>query len=78
MAVRGNTVCGYTQDADFAEQDFYKHIANILCKDGFKDVSVKIFTDLDKYTARLDQLRDLNAKERVEEGILNTLKSVSL
>lgn len=78
MAVKGNTVCGYTQDADFAEQDFYKHIANILRKDGFKDISVKIFTDLDKYTARLDQLRELNAKERVEEGILNTLKSVSL
>lgn len=78
MAVKGNTVCGFTQDEKFAEQDFYKHIANILQKDGFKDVSVKIFSDIGKYAARLEQLQELDADERSTDGIISTLNSVSL
>ncbi len=78
MAVKGNTVCGFTQDEKFAEQDFYKHISNILQKDGFQDVSVKIFSDIGKYTARLEQLQKLDADERSTDGIISTLNSVSL
>lgn len=78
MAVKGNTVCGFTQDDKFMEQDFYKHIDGILRKDGFRDVSVKIFTDIEKYSARLEQLRELETNERSTDGILETLKSVSL
>lgn len=78
IAVKGNTLCGYTQDSKFDEQRFHEHIINLLRKDGFKDVSVKIFRDLDKYTARLEQLKELDAEERNTAGILNTLNSVSL
>lgn len=78
ITVKGNTLCGYTQDADFEEQLFYEHITRILQKDGFKDVSVKIFNDIHKYTARLEQMKDLETGERNTEGILNTLNSVSL
>ena len=78
IAVKGNTLCGYTQDANFEEQRFYEHITHILRKDGFKDVSVKIFNDIHKYTARLEQMKDLETEERNTEGILNTLNSVSL
>lgn len=78
IAVKGNTLCGYTQDSKFDEQRFHEHIINLLRKDGFRDVSVKIFRDLDKYTARLEQLKELDAEERNTAGILNTLNSVSL
>lgn len=78
ITVKGNTLCGYTQDAHFEEQRFYEHITHILQKDGFKDVSVKIFNDIHKYTARLEQMKDLETGERNTEGILNTLNSVSL
>lgn len=78
IAVKGNTLCGYTQDSKFDEQRFHEHIINLLRKDGFRDVSVKIFRDLDKYTARLEQLKELDAEERNTTGILNTLNSVSL
>lgn len=78
IAVKGNTLCGYTQDSTFDEQRFHEHIINLLRKDGFRDVSVKIFRDLDKYTARLEQLKELDAEERNTAGILNTLNSVSL
>ena len=78
MAIRGNTLCGFTQDAAFQEQKFYTHITDLLKKDGFKDTSVKIFNDLDKYTARLEQMKALPAEEKLTTGIMNTLNSVSL
>lgn len=78
ITVKGNTLCGYTQDNKFDEQAFYKHIDGILKADNYRDTSVKIFNDLNKYTERLEQLRDLATEESNTEGIINTLKSVSL
>lgn len=78
LAVRGNTVCGYSERPDFAEKEFYKHIDHILKMDGLKDVTVKVFTDLKKYTDRLEQMKDLEADEGRTEAVANTLKSVVL
>lgn len=78
IAIKGNTLCGFTQDAKFNENAFNEHISIVLQKDGFTDVSVKIFNDIHKYTSRLDQLRKLDASEKNTPGIISTLKSVSL
>lgn len=78
LAVIGNTVCGYSEKPDFPENDFYKHIDPILKMDGLKDVTVKIFTDLKKYTERLEQLKGLEDNEGRSEAVMNTLKSVVL
>ncbi len=78
LAVRGNTVCGYSERPDFPENDFYKHIGNILKMDGLKDVSVKIFTDLNKYTDRLEQMERLEEDESRSGAVSKTLKSVVL
>ncbi len=78
LTVRGNTICGFTEDKNFAENDFYKHIDGILRTDHFSDVTVKIFTDLKKYTARLEELKRLEANAERTAGIISTLKSVSL
>ena len=78
MTVKGNTICGFSEDKNFDEQGFYKHLDNILTIDGFKDTSVKIFTDIKKYGERLRQLKELDANEAPTEGIIKTLKSVVL
>lgn len=78
LAVKGNTVCGYSEKPDFLENEFYKHIDNILKMDGLKDVTVKIFTDMKKYTDRLEQMKELEADEGRTEAVINTLKSVAL
>lgn len=78
LAVQGNTVCGYSGKPDFLENDYYKHIDNILKMDGLKDVTVKVFTDLKKYTDRLEQMKDLKADEGMTEAVIATLKSVAL
>ena len=78
MTICGNTLCGYTSDPKFAEQAFYKHIQDILKKDNYREVTVKIFHDLDKYLKRCEQLKDLPAQPELTGGICQTLKSVSL
>lgn len=78
LTVCGNTVCGYTADPKFAEQAFYKHIQDVLKKDNYREVSVKIFTDLDKYLSRCEQLKDLPSQPQLTAGICQTLKSVAL
>lgn len=78
LAVQGNTVCGYSEKPDFLENDYYKHIDNILKMDGLKDVTVKVFTDLKKYTNRLEQMKELEADEGRTEAVIATLKSVAL
>ncbi len=78
ITVKGNTVCGFTEDASFDEQAFCQHIDHILKLERYQDVTVKIFKEIDKYTSRLEQLKTLDADESHTEGILSALKSVSL
>lgn len=78
IVVKGNTICGFTEDKDFQEQAFYKHITTILKAENYRDTSFKVFSELKKYTERLEQLTDLETDESNTEGIMNTLKSVAL
>ena len=78
ITVRGNTICGFSQDDKFEEQAFYKHIDTVLKKDNYKDTSVKIFTDIKKYANRLEQMKELEDAVNTTNGIQSTLKSVSL
>lgn len=78
LVVKGNTICGFTEDKSFQEQAFYKHITAILKAENYRDTSFKVFSDLKKYTERLEQLLELETDECNTEGIMNTLKSVAL
>lgn len=78
LTVRGNTLCGFTQSDKFDEQAFYKHLDTMLKKDNYKDTTIKIFTDIKKYTARLEQMKELPEEENTTAGIIATLKCISL
>lgn len=78
MTVCGNTVCGFSEKEHFPENEFYKHIGEILKLDGHKNVTVKIFTSLSKYTERLEQMKTLAPEENETCAVLDTLKSVAL
>ena len=78
LVVKGNTICGYSENASFSEQEFNKHLDGILKTDNFKDTSIKIFTDIKKYCNRLDQLVELEADECNTSGIISTIKHVVL
>lgn len=78
LAVCGNTVCGFAETQDFAENEFYRHINDILKLDGHKNITVKIFTNLSKYTERLKQMQSLEEDESTTRAVIATLKSVVL
>jgi len=78
MAVCGNTVCGFTEDEKFEENEFLKHIEGILKMDGHSGVSVKIFQSLPKYLERLEQMKQLEGEESRTNAVTATLKSVAL
>lgn len=77
LAVRGGTVCGFAE-SDFDENDFYRHIQDILKRDGHKDVTVKVFRSLPKYAERLEQMRALAEETTRTAAVIETLKSVAL
>ncbi|MDE6641124.1 MAG: hypothetical protein K2K63_11415 [Acetatifactor sp.] len=78
LAVRGNTVCGFSEDAGFQENDFYTHINHILKMDGHKETTVKIFVSLPKYLERLEQMKGLEEEPSGTQAVIETLKSVML
>lgn len=78
LAVRGNTVCGFTEDKAFEENEFYKHINDILKLDGHKNITVKIFGSLSGYTERLEQMKALKEDGAKTQAVSETLKSVIL
>lgn len=78
MVIKGNTICGYSVKTDFPEKEFQNHLEPILKADDHKNVSIKIFTDLNKYIERLKQLQSLETNEGNTDAIIKTLKSVVL
>ncbi len=79
MVIAGNTVCGFSEDKNFKEKEFQTHIQNVLKTDGYKNITVKIFTDINKYTERLEQLKDLEMDDGVNIlGMMDTFRSVAL
>lgn len=78
LVVRGKILCGYSQKSDFPRLEFYQHINAMLKKDHHSDVTVKIYTNLDNYVARLDQINKLPEDLKKTAGVLITLKNVML
>lgn len=78
LTVCGNILCGYSEKKDFPEQEFQKHLSDILKLDGHKDLTIKIFTQLNKYLDRLDQMQELEQNESQTIGILESVKNITL
>lgn len=78
LAVVGNTVAGYLPDPKLSPADCAKHLETCLKTDQYTGVTIKLYQDIQKYTQRLEQLRELPTDEKLTAGISNTLKSISL
>ena len=78
LSVRNNTVCGYAEDPKLNIEEFYNHIGAVMRLDGLREVTVKVFTDRDKYLTRLEQMSHLEIDEERTLLVTATLKSVML
>lgn len=63
MVVSGKNICGYTEQSKCDTNACEQHLSNMLKQSGFKDETIKIFTDSQKYCDRLMQLNRLRNEE---------------
>lgn len=77
LTVNGNSICGYTSDKKFSENEFEKHILTYLKAENIKDTFIKIFTDEDKY---IERLKNLSANDTTDKDrqIVEVLHNISL
>lgn len=78
LVVTRNSIIAYSADKKIEENDFSKHIKDILNKERISDITVKLFADRDKYLNRLNELNQSEADTSARNDIVNTLFSVSL
>ncbi len=57
ITIESKNICGYASNPKCRTELAEQHIKKMLEQGGFKEYTVKIFTDLDKYTTRMMQLQ---------------------
>lgn len=79
MVLKGNVLCGFADDISIDANGCQAHLDEMLKQGGYKNITVKIFTKLDSYLERLDQLQELDAEPNVHHNeIMEMLLSISL
>lgn len=79
LVVKGNVICAFTEKSNCDIQAGEKHILQMLTQDGYKNMTVKIFSDQNKYIDRLGQLQNLKSEENKQTmGIYQMLLAISL
>ena len=79
MVLKGNVLCGITENPKCDCNEAEKHLEQMLQQEGIKNVTVKIFSQNNKYIDRLSQLKELNTDEHKQrEEIINMLYSISI
>jgi hypothetical protein len=77
MVLKGNVLCGVTESAGCDCSRAEKHLDQILLQEGIKNITVKIYSDTDKYIDRLGQIIYLDADESRSCGqIIDLLYSI--
>lgn len=59
-------ICMYTADKTMDLMDCEKHIKKMIAQSGYSSYSIKIFTDIDKFCDRLNQLEKLRADHGID------------
>ena len=79
LAVKGNIICGITENPKCDCREAEKHLSQMLTQEGIKNVTVNIFSQEGKYIDRLSRLRDMQVEDHKDrEGIINLLYNVSI
>ena len=78
LVVTKNSIIAYSSDSKITEKEFNEHMKDILNKERIHDITVKLFTDRDKYINRLKELNQSEANTTARKDIVNMLFNVSL
>ena len=79
MVVEGKNICGYTEKS-FNTGLCEEHLDSILKQSGYKDFTIKIFTNIVKYTDRLSQINGIDREKtpKRDEEVRKVLFDISL
>lgn len=79
MVLKGNVICAYTESVKCDTNAGEAHLEQMLKQDGYKNMTIKIFSNIDKYIDRLSQLSNLDIEEsKNRDGMIQMFYSVSL
>ena len=80
VVMKNKNLIGITESEKFDENACYEHLKDMFSKNGFKDITVKIFSDSDKYLERLNTLQhsEMEEKEHLQEEVLHLMENLSL
>lgn len=79
MVLKGNVLCGITENPKCDCNEAEQHLEQMLQQEGIKNVTVKIFSQNNKYIDRLSQLDELSTEEnKNREEIISLLYSISI
>ena len=79
MVLKGGVLCGITENQKCDCKAAEEHLEQMIKQEGIKNMTVKIFSQSDKYIDRLSQLSELNTDEhKNREDIINMLYSISI
>lgn len=79
MVLKGNVLCGITENLKCDCNAADEHLEQMLKQEGINSMTVKIFSQSDKYIDRLSQLTDLKTDDhKNRKDIINLLYSISI
>ena len=79
MVLKGNVLCGITENPKCNCNEAEKHLEQMLQQEGIKNVTVKIFSQNEKYIDRISQLDKLDTEDnKSREEIIGLLYSISI
>ncbi len=78
LVVTKNSIIAYSVDKKITEKEFNEHMKDILNKERIHDITVKLFTDRDKYVKRLKELNQSEADTSARNDMVSMLFNVSL
>lgn len=78
ITVTKNSILAYSSDSKITEKDFNEHMKDVLNKERIHDITVKLFTDRDKYCNRLKELNSIESDATARKDIVSMLYNVSL
>lgn len=80
VVMKHKNLIGITESEKFDENACYEHLKDMFSKNGLKDITVKIFTDRDKYLERVNSLQqsEMDEKKQLQEDVLHLMENLSL
>ncbi len=80
LVMKGKNMAGITEQDGFDEAACNQHLKTLFAQNGFKDITVKIFRDKEKYLERVASLQEsaMEDNREFDEKVLELMENLSL